>query len=133
MRVQIVRSRWLATSVLLTGVAGVAPAFAQGEIAPSTATKATPAVRTTGTAANEDVGKEAARLYEDGVKEAKAGSWEKARVAMLAAFKLKPSYAWAANLGKVEMRAAKPRDAAEHLSFFLREATKIEPEDRAAV
>jgi hypothetical protein len=83
--------------------------------------------------APDDSEKEAARLYDDGVKEAKAGSWEKARVSMFAAFKLKPSYAWAANLGKVEIRAGKPRDAAEHLSFFLREAPTIEPDDRADV
>jgi hypothetical protein len=133
MRSQSIFAQRGAVSIVLASLACAAPAFAQDKGPAAGAGKAAPAVAAPGSAASEASDKEATRLYDDGVKEAKAGSWEKARVSMLAAFKLKPNYAWAANLGRVELKAAKPRDAAEHLSFFLREAQKIEPDDRAAV
>jgi hypothetical protein len=124
--------QWWTVGILLASVASAAPAFAQEKSAPSAAPKAAQTVNGPGAPAAEDPEKESARLYDDGVKAAKAGLWEKARVSMLAAFKLKPSYARAANLGRVELMAAKPRDAAEHLSYFLREARGIEAEDRKA-
>jgi hypothetical protein len=69
-----------------------------------------------------DAEKEATRLYEQGVKAVRASQWEQAREAFGAAFRLKPHYQIAANLGRAELRAGKPREAAEHLAFFLREA-----------
>lgn len=69
-------------------------------------------------------------LYADGVKAAREGQWETARVALLLAFTQKRDAKTAANLGLVELVAGKPRDAAEHLSFFLREARDINTQDR---
>jgi hypothetical protein len=128
----IFAQRW-AASIVLASLACAAPAFAQDKALAAGAGNAAPAVAAPGSAGSEASDKEANKLFDEGVKEARAGAWEKARVAMLAAFKLKPSADWAANLGKVELKASKPRDAAEHLSFFLREAQTIEPDDRTAV
>ncbi len=69
-------------------------------------------------------------LYADGVKAAREGQWETARVALLLAFAQKRDAKTAANLGLVELVAGKPRDAAEHLSFFLREARDVNAQDR---
>ena len=92
--------------------------------------KGAPAART---AAAPDAEKEATRLYEQGVKAVKASQWDQAREAFGAAFKLKPHYQIAANLGRAELRAGKPREAAEHLAFFLREAKdEVADEDMAA-
>jgi hypothetical protein len=102
---------------MLASLASASPAFAQTKEAP---------------AATEGPDKESTRLYEEGVKAAKAGQWEKARLAMLAAFTLRPSHARAANLGRVELMAARPREAAEHLSYFLQGAPGIESDDRKA-
>jgi hypothetical protein len=51
---------------------------------------------------------------------------------LLASFERKPDAKTAANLGRVELIAGKPRDAAEHLSFFLREAQSVSNQDRQA-
>lgn len=73
---------------------------------------------------------EAIKLYEEGVKAARAGQWERARQALLGAFVRRPDARTAANLGRVETMASKPRDAAEHLSFFLQQAPEMSEKDR---
>ncbi|WP_437753067.1 tetratricopeptide repeat protein [Sorangium sp. So ce1389] len=111
-------------------MAGSAPALAQSEVVPATAPEASPgavAQRAQGAAARQ---REASQLYDQGIKAARAGKWEKARQLILESFQLDPTTERAANLGKVELRAGKPRDAAEHLAFFLREAREIRPSDR---
>ncbi|WP_437719796.1 hypothetical protein [Sorangium sp. So ce861] len=111
-------------------MAGSAPALAQSEVAPAAAPEASPgagAQRAQDAAVRQ---REASRLYDQGVKAANAGKWEKARQFILESFQLEPTAAKAANLGAVELRAGKPRDAAEHLAFFLREAQEIRPRDR---
>lgn len=101
--------RWLAAGLLLSSLVTGAPALAQGKGAPADA---------------------ASGFYEEGVKAAQAGEWETARAALVKAFALKPDARRAANLGLVELAAGKPRDAAEHLSFFLREAPDVSARDR---
>lgn len=108
------RGRLLAAGMLLSSLLASESALAEGSA------KGTPAARTA--AAAPDPEKEATRLYEQGVKAVKASQWEQAREAFGAAFRLKPHYQIAANLGRAELRAGKPREAAEHLAFFLREA-----------
>ncbi len=103
--------RWLVAGSLLASLATGRLAFAQEKSAPAG---------------------EAARLYADGVKAARAGQWEVARAALLAAFERKPDAKRAANLGLVELMSGKPRDAAEHLSFFLREGQDVNDHDRQA-
>src|SRR5262245_39603845 len=65
----------------------------------------------------------AARHYEDGVRAAKLTLWADAYQSFLAAWKLKQHYQIAANLGRAELMLKKYRDAAEHMAFFLREAS----------
>ena len=78
----------------------------------------------------ESPAERAARSYASGVKAARAGQLETARTALLEAFDLAPEPRTAANLGLVELMAGRPRDAAEHLSYFLREARDVQPQDR---
>ncbi len=73
----------------------------------------------------------ARRYYEDGVAAAEAKEWEKAYLAFTEAWKIKQHWQIAVNLGQAELQLGKHRDAAEHLDFFLREATEQHPEDVA--
>jgi hypothetical protein len=73
---------------------------------------------------------QAKQLYKDGVKETAQGNWDKGRDLFLAAFRLKPHFQIAFNLGQAELRSGQPLQAAEHLSLFLAEAPKIAPSDR---
>ncbi|WP_437534178.1 PEGA domain-containing protein [Sorangium sp. So ce726] len=75
----------------------------------------------------------ARQLFEDGVKAAQAGKWADAHAAFLAAWGLKPHYQIASNLGVACLRVGKPRDAAEYLTLYLREApaTKVQERQRA--
>jgi hypothetical protein len=108
------RGRWLTAGLLLAILAPGAPARAQGDLATA------------------DLDKEVTALYDQGLKASRTGQWEKARKALLAAFERAPHFQIAANLGRAELMAGKPRDAAEHLSFFLREAKDVRDEDRLA-
>lgn len=72
------------------------------------------------------------RHYEAGQKAAKRKQWPQARQSFLEAWKLRPHYQIAANLGRAELMVGAYRDAAEHLAFFLREApAEVSAEDRA--
>jgi hypothetical protein len=79
-----------------------------------------------------DPEKEAAKKYDEGVKHLKASQWEKAREALAAAYQLKATPDTAHGLARAEMQLGKPRDAAEHVSFYLREAKDAKPADRQA-
>ncbi|MDI1484748.1 PEGA domain-containing protein, partial [Polyangium sp. y55x31] len=79
-----------------------------------------------------DPQKEAAKKLEEGLRAQKAGQHDKAREALDAAFKLKPNAEIALALARSEMQLGKPRDAAEHLAYFLREGQAAKPEDRQA-
>jgi hypothetical protein len=74
----------------------------------------------------------AKRFYEEGVKAADLGQWEKARERLLSSWRIRQHWKVAANLGRAEVRVGKFRDAAEHLTFFLREAAEVTPDDRRA-
>ena len=73
---------------------------------------------------------QAMQLYDEGVKAAKAGQWDKARTFYLHAWSVQKHWQIAANLGLAEANAGKHRDAAEHLSYFLREAPNVTAGDR---
>jgi hypothetical protein len=126
------RGRWLAAGLLLASVTAGAPVRAQGKSAPAVEATPAPAPAPQGAPAATDPDKEADKLYWEGLKAIQAKEWEKARVALLEAFKRKPMDRTAASLGRAEMMAGKPRDAAEHLSFFLREAKDAKPTVRQA-
>ncbi|WP_437679324.1 PEGA domain-containing protein [Sorangium sp. So ce131] len=75
----------------------------------------------------------ARQLFEEGVKAANASRWSDAHASFLAAWRLKEHYQIASNLGVAELKLGKYREAAEHLTWYLREApeTKVEQRRRA--
>lgn len=97
----------LARILLIGAVAGVASI--------STWASAQPA---SGGAAETDRARD---LYRDGDKAFRAGRFEEARSAFLAAWALKKHWQIAATLGDTEARTKRHRDAAEHMTFALRE------------
>jgi hypothetical protein len=72
---------------------------------------------------------EAAALFREGTRAASAGLWKKARLAFAAAFERKQHWQIAAHLGRAELQTGHYRDAAEHLSYFLREAEGVPEAD----
>jgi hypothetical protein len=72
----------------------------------------------------------ARELFRDGVKAAEKSQWTKAHASFLAAWSLKQHYQILGNLGTSEAMLGKWRDAAEHLSRYLREAPKEKVEER---
>jgi hypothetical protein len=81
-------------------------------------------------AADADLSAQAMELYNEGLKAAKLGQWDKARTFYLGAWRVQHHPQIAANLGRAELKSGKHRDAAEHLTYFLREAPSIDPADR---
>jgi hypothetical protein len=76
---------------------------------------------------------DAKRFYDEGVKAADASQWETAREQFLSSWRIRQHWKIAANLGRAEMKLNRYRDAAEHLTFFLREAPpEVPAEDRKA-
>jgi len=64
---------------------------------------------------------DAAALFKQGNDAYRMKKWDEAYQAFWRAFDLKKTYDIAGNLGDVELIVGKPRDAAEHLEFSLRE------------
>jgi hypothetical protein len=124
-------ARWFAAGLLLAPLVAGTPALAQSSGALPTKAQAT-SVPGGGAvpAAPADRDKEARRLYQQGLQALNAKQWEAAREALLAALKLKPHPQIAANLGHAEFMGGRFRDAAEHLSFVVREAPNMGEKDR---
>jgi hypothetical protein len=72
----------------------------------------------------------ARQLYVDGMKAAEAKNWAVAHTAFLEAWKLGEHYQIAANLGSMEIKLGRYRDAAEHLAIYLRKAPQDKVKDR---
>ena len=72
----------------------------------------------------------AEQLFQNARTQIASKNWPRAWELLSAAYKLDPRPEYAVNLGIVELKLKRPRDAAEHLSLFLREATNALPEDR---
>lgn len=106
----------VSTGALLTPVTYTAGARGQ-QPAPSTAA-ADPEARMTA-------------RYEAGLEAAKKERWEDAYGAFLDAWRAREHPQIAANLGRAALKTGRPREAAERLTYFLREAKEISPEDRA--
>lgn len=66
----------------------------------------------------------ATALYDEGVKASKAGQMVKARELFAEAWARAKDYQIAVSLGRTESVLGRYRDAAEHLSYFLREVPK---------
>jgi hypothetical protein len=76
-----------------------------------------------------DAAAQARRYYEDGVAAAAEKEWQKAYNALAEAWKLKQHWQIAVNLGQAELKVGKLPDAAEHIDYYLREATELQPDD----
>src|SRR6185436_14978845 len=84
-----------------------------------------------GASSTKDAQVEQARqLYKDGVREAGRGRWEKARRLFLEAFRLRPHFQIAFNLGQAELQIGEFSKAAEHLDFFLRTVQDVAAQER---
>lgn len=92
------------------GGAQPAPGKARGQPAPAKVSTSEIDAEVTG---------EARVLFVDGVKALSASRWAKAYAKFLAAWRIKPHYQIASNLGASERELGKYRDAAEHLNFYL--------------
>jgi hypothetical protein len=77
-----------------------------------------------------DVARQADKHFLLGKEQLKAGNVREAYTEYKAAWDLKRSYDIAANLGNVEFELGMPRDAAEHLSFALKNAAVSVPQDK---
>lgn len=93
--------------VLAALVVASEPAAAQAPPGPATASKPTATAR-------------AEAAYKEGVRLGSEKKWPEAEIAFREAWTLNPTVDVAYNLGSVEYRLGKYRDAAEHLSFALR-------------
>jgi hypothetical protein len=69
-------------------------------------------------------------LFVEGGKSAAKGRWGEAHAAWLAAWSLKRHYQIAGNLGAAEVHLGRYREAAEHLSFYMREAPAAKVKER---
>lgn len=69
-------------------------------------------------------------LYQEGIKAADAKNWAGAHAAFLEAYKQSDHYQIAANLGSMEIKLGRYRDAAEHLAVYLRKAPSDKVKDR---
>lgn|GEM_PF-5394407 len=81
-------------------------------------------------ATSADSDKEATRLLEEGRKAHKAGQFDKAREMFVVAYKLKAEPNTLLLLALAESKSNRPRDAAEHLELYLREAKTASAEDK---
>ncbi|WP_437591791.1 PEGA domain-containing protein [Sorangium sp. So ce1000] len=103
------------------GVAVALMAQAAGAQQPSTAAAADETDALTETAR---------QLYEEGREAAAAGKWAKAHASFLAAWRIKPHYQIASNLGVACLKLGMHRDAAEYLVRYLREAPATKVNER---
>ncbi len=75
----------------------------------------------------------AAQHFDAGIAARKAGQWDAAYAEFSAAWALSRHPRVAASLGQAELEVGKYRDAAEHLSYFLRQAVGASAADRDAI
>lgn len=73
---------------------------------------------------------QARMLYINGMKAAEKKDWAGAHKAFTEAWKLNEHYQIAANLGSMEVKLGRYRDAAEHLAIYLRKAPQDKVKDR---
>jgi hypothetical protein len=73
---------------------------------------------------------EARKHYDLGVAAANARYWDNAVKEFTIAYRLKPTAQIAGNLGQAELEVGRFRDAAEHISRFIREYKDLSADDR---
>ncbi|AUX24962.1 uncharacterized protein SOCEGT47_055030 [Sorangium cellulosum] len=99
------------------------------------ASRAQTSAETPGAAEAEALTDKARQLYDEGLAALDQSRWVEAHASFLAAWRIERHYQIASNLGVAELRLGKYRDAAEHLSWYLREApaTRVTQRQRAEV
>ncbi|MGK4002873.1 PEGA domain-containing protein [Sorangium sp. So ce1036] len=99
------------------------------------ASRAQTSAETPGAAEAEALTDKARQLYDEGLAALNQSRWVEAHASFLAAWRIERHYQIASNLGVAELRLGKYRDAAEHLSWYLREApaTRVTQRQRAEV
>lgn len=108
----------LTLSVSVPGLAQPAPTTAgTAAPAPGAAAATTQSATPSGEMSADE---RAMALFRKGIEAHKQGNWPEAESYYRSAFELKRSYDIAGNLGDVELKLNKPRDAAEHLAFTIR-------------
>ncbi len=95
-------------------------------------TTANPIIAEPARSANDAVATDrAGKLYDEGLALYEAKRYAEAEARYIAAWSLKKHYQIAGNLGDCSMQLGKYRDAAEHLTYYLREYPKDQPADNA--
>ena len=84
-----------------------------------------------GSSSQDDATQAAKEFVRQGTAEYTKQHWEAARVSFLKAWELKQHYAIAANLGDVELKLGRYREAAEHLKYTLANLPPERAEKRA--
>src|SRR5689334_25435561 len=82
--------------------------------------------------ADDDVTEMARQRFREGVQFYDQRQYEKARLAFLQSYAIKPHPATLLNLAQSELRANRPDDAANHFSEYLRTNTSANETGRAA-
>lgn len=116
---RVIAVAWLSSGALLAPMASSSDAHGQE---PSAAPAAP--------AAPDPAAAVAAR-YEAGLEAARKERWAEAYSAFLEAWRAREHPQIAASLGRAALKTGRPREAAERLTYFLREGKEISPEDRA--
>jgi hypothetical protein len=87
----------------------------------------------TDSAASQAIVERSRKLFAEGISLYKQGDYARAYTVWLLAYKTRPHYTVAANLGRAELKLQKYRDAAEHLAYAVRTyAPEYADERRAA-
>ncbi|EYF02605.1 tetratricopeptide repeat protein [Chondromyces apiculatus] len=81
----------------------------------------------------EDPNARATARYEAGQAAAKKGRWQEAYAAFREAWSLRKHPQIALNLGRAALKIGQPREAADRLSYFLREVKDLAPADKKQV
>ncbi len=87
----------------------------------------------TGSSKDDALSDTARELFVKGVKAWEQQKWEQCRAALLAAWGIKKHPQVAGNLAACEAKLGLYRDAAEHVSYFLRELKADSPPERRAL
>lgn len=84
-------------------------------------------------AARSDLSAQVKQLFDAGKAAAKKLDWEKARTFFLSAWRIQEHPLVALHLGRAELNLGRMRDAAEHLSYFLRESPNVDAAERREI
>lgn len=112
---------------------GILVFITMGILASSTSLAQTKASKSKPKPAKDETEARVEKLYNDGVAAARRQQWDKAEQLFEEALLLNPDPEIAANLGHAELSGGKPKEAAEHFDYYLREDKSGDAEAHAEV